>query len=325
MLFFLVFMKIDLSFLPKEFKERVRKIVPPEKQERVFSSFFKERPTTLRVNSLKIDEDRLALVFKEEGLSVQKYRSIPGAFILIGNSQLKHLTSLQSYREGYFYVQSLSSMLPPLALDPRPKESILDMAAAPGSKTTQMAAVMENAGSITALDSNQARIYKLLANLKTQGIENTTVTRTDARFFWRKHSEEFDRVLLDAPCTGDGRFSSKDKDSFADWSLEEIERKRFLQRSLIFSAVNCLRPGGVLVYSTCTLSPEENEGIIDFALEKFKDRLRVEELPLHLPNFCPPVVRFGDRSFHPMIKRAVRIYPDERFEGFFICRLRKVG
>lgn len=317
-------MGIDLSLLPKEFTERLRKIVPVEKQEQVFSSIFKKRPTTLRVNSLKIDEGRLERILKEEGLSFQKYRSIEGAFIVIGRTTDKELTALPAYKGGLFYVQSLSSMIPPLALDPQMDESILDLTAAPGSKTTQAAALMDNHGSITAVDSSQTRIYRLLANLKTQGVHNTTVIRADARFFWRKHTEEFDRVLLDAPCTSEGRFSSEDTNSFANWSLKEIERKRFLQRSLIFSAVNCLRPGGILVYSTCTLSPEENEGVIDFVLDKFKDRLQMEELPLHLPNFCPPVLRFGGRSFHPMIKRAVRIYPDARFEGFFICRLRKV-
>ena len=316
---------MDLSLLPVDFLNRLRTIIPKVYQEKVFFSFFRKRPTTLRVNSLKIDEERLEHIFKEEGLSVQKYRSIPGAFILIGNSQLKHLTALQSYRDGYFYVQSLSSMLPPLILDPNLGESILDMTAAPGSKTTQMAALMKNSGEITALDNNQVRIYKLLAILEGQGAKNTKVIRTDGRFYWRDHREAFDKVLLDAPCSGEGRINVEDKESFSNWSVKNVERMHFLQKSLIFSAVNCLRIGGALVYSTCTLSPEENEMVIEFALTKFKSHLVVEGIDFHLTNFSPAISSYKGIKFDPQIKKAVRIFPDDKFEGFFICKLRKIS
>lgn len=216
-------------------------------------------------------------------------------------------------------------MLPPLILDPRRGENVLDLTAAPGSKTTQMAALMNNSGRLVAGDSDQRRIYKLLANLKVQGVTNVEVKRSDSRFFWREHFEEFDRVLLDAPCTTEGSFLSAEPETFAHWSLKEVRKKSFLQRSLIFSAVNCLRPGGVLVYSTCTLAPEENEAVVDFALRKFKGRLAVETPALRLPNFSSALTRFGLETFNGGVGRAIRVFPDDKFEGFFICRLKKIA
>lgn len=316
---------IDLSLLPREFTEKLRKIVPPEKQAKVFSSFFHAKPTTLRANTLKISADRLSILLSEKGFKLQLFRSLPDSFILIGNKSLKELTATDLYKNGYFYVQSLSSMLPPLILDPKPGDTVLDLAAAPGSKTTQMAALTKNTGEITALDSNQVRIYKLLASLEGQGVKNTKVIRTDGRFYWRDHREAFNKVLLDAPCSGEGRINVEDKDSFSNWSVKNVERMHFLQRSLIFSAVNCLRIGGTLVYSTCTLSPEENEAVVDFALTKFKSHLAVDDIDFRLPNFSPPIVSYKGTKFNSQIKKAVRIFPDDKFEGFFICKLRKIN
>ena len=314
----------DLCLLPDDLLKRLKLIVPKVYQEVVFCSFFAQRPTTFRVNYLKTTTDDLEKTLKESGFNSQRSRSIPGAFLLVGQSNLRQLMELPAYKGGYFYLQSFSSMLPVFFLGPRPGEDVLDLTAAPGSKTTQMAALMGNQGAITALESNQVRFYKLLANLKTQGVQNTKAFRGDARFFWRDHREQFDKVLLDAPCSGEGRLHVQEPETFSHWSLKEVKRNHFLQKSLIFSAVNCLRSGGILVYSTCTLSPEENEVIIDFALEKFKGQLVVEEPPIHLPNFSPPLKSFAGVEFSEQISRSVRIFPDEKFEGFFICRLRKI-
>ena len=315
----------NLSWLPPDLRQRLKTIVPKVYQESVFSSFSLERPTTLRTNTLKTTTEDLQKTFKMGGINVQRYRPLPDAYTLIGKTTIRQLTSLDIYQKGYFYVQSLSSMLPPLFLEPQPGQEILDMTASPGSKTTQMAAIMKDTGSITALESNQVRVYKLLANLKIQGVENTKVVRTDARFFWRDHREKYDKVLLDAPCSGEGRIRFSDPSTYTHWSVKEVKRMHFLQRSLIFSALNCLRPGGLLVYSTCTLAPEENEAVIDFALTKFAGRLEIEDPPLTLPNFCPALRSFAGVEFNRSVQKAVRIYSDEKFEGFFICRIRKLG
>lgn len=310
--------------LPSEFIQRLRQIVPPVYQPSVFSSFAQTRPTSLRANTPKISDEELVAALSQRGIKVQRFRPIPHAFILIGSTDLKELIGVDLYRQGHFYVQSLSSMLPPIILDPQPGEKILDLTAAPGSKTTQMAAMMGNTGSIIALESSQRRLYKLLANLKIQGASHVQTVRADARFFWREHSDEFDRVLLDAPCSGEGRINLTDSESFQDWSLDEIKKRAAGQKSLIFSAVNCLRPGGVLVYSTCTLAPEENEAIVDFALKKFPGRLLVEGLGFPAENFRKPLLHFAQVKFDPQIQKAVRIFPDRKFEGFFIARLRKL-
>lgn len=203
---------------------------------------------------------------------------------------------------------------------------VLDMCAAPGSKTTQLAAVMQGNGEVVALDSSRQRLYMLKSNLEQHHVTNVFPQLGNGTHIWRKYGPMFDVVLLDAPCSGEGRFSTKDPNSYADWSVKKIERVASEQRRLMFAAVMCLKQDGLLVYSTCTFAPEENEAIVQFALEKFDGALEVCFIDLHkqLPDvFVPGVAAWNGASFTEDISRAVRVKPNETWEGFFVCVLRR--
>jgi 16S rRNA (cytosine1407-C5)-methyltransferase len=283
--------------LPKDFLKRLETIIPAEQLHLVLEAYSIARPTTLRVNTLKATVQDLAHIFDEHHIEYELSTVSPLAFII--RSDKRMLLELDAYKNGAFYVQSLSSMLPVIALDPKPDEKILDIAAAPGSKTTQMAALMNNTGQIVANDNSRIRGYKLQANLKTQGVANTTVVISPGQALWQQYPEYFDRALVDAPCSMEGTFTTTNPKTYEHWSVKAIKELVQRQKWLLRSAVSCTKPGGAIVYSTCTLEPEENERIIEWILKKEKGKLEL----------------VGD---------ATTIYPSGLMEGFFFAALKKL-
>ncbi|MFH1290261.1 MAG: RsmB/NOP family class I SAM-dependent RNA methyltransferase, partial [Nanoarchaeota archaeon] len=222
---------------------------------------------------------------------------------------------------GYYYIQEISSMLPPLALDPQPGELILDLFASPGSKTTQIAARMENKGTIIANDLKLGRIMILATNMERCGVTNTIVTRNDAISLASKLSKsnfpKFDRILLDVPCSGEGTLRSSPK-TFIQWNHKVVKKLSRQQKKFFSFAVKCLKKGGTLVYSTCTHAPEENEEVISFALENFPLKAETVHLPLKTR---PGITEWKDEEFHGNVCKACRIYPqDNDSEGFFVSK-----
>lgn len=278
--------------------------------------FFGSRPTTFRVNTLKAHS--LDLPFD---VDVVPWHD--NTFIL-RSGDLRSLTETGDYNNGKLYVQSLSSMLPPLILESKPGERIIDIAAAPGSKTTQIAAMMENRGTIVANDTSHVRRYRLVANLNMQGVTIATIEKEDGRSLWKKYPEHFDRALVDVPCSMEGRFNEQDPKTYQDWSLKKVKNLSHLQRWLLRSAISATKPGGIIVYSTCTLSPEENEEVIDWILAKEKGNIILEPVSLPHFHFDPPVLHWGTKNYDPSVRHTARVYPSELMEGFFIAKIRKV-
>jgi 16S rRNA (cytosine1407-C5)-methyltransferase len=208
-------------------------------------------------------------------------------------------------------------MVPALVLGPRPGERILDIAAAPGSKTTQMAALMENRGAILANDVDPLRAQRLAYNLRLQGCGIVDVRVGRGEKLGEELPEGFDRVLVDVPCSGEGRFVVFEPGTSRSWSTKTVAECVRLQRRLLASGTGALKRGGVLVYSTCTLNLDENERIVQWALDTLP--LEVEKMPLAIPGTYAGMARGLD----PRISRALRIFPDAQKEGFFVCRLRK--
>lgn len=214
-------------------------------------------------------------------------------------------------------------MIPPLVLSPQPEEIILDMAASPGSKTTELATLMHNTGIIIANDKSPKRLFKLLENLKTQGVTNTKTSAIPGEFLWKKYPEYFDGVLLDAPCSMEGRFTTNDPNSYKDWSPRKIKELSNLQKWMLRSAISCTKIGGTIVYSTCAMSPEENEEVIDWLLKKMGDAITIEELSLeHLPK-NPGLTQWGKKQYNPALAKTLRIYPSTLMEGFFVAKIKK--
>lgn len=307
--------------LPVEFVERLYRHFPESQAGRILAGMRKPRPTTLRVNTLKTDVLSLLAELREANVKVERVPWFPEALV-VKNVREAALEALPGYEQGRFYLQSLSSMLPPLVLEPRPGERVLDMAAAPGSKTTQMAAMMQNQGYILANDASAVRAERLRFNLARQGVAIAEVSVEDGRRLGDRLGPSFDRVLLDAPCSGEGRFIAGDPRTYRHWSERLVRRMVPLQRRLLLSALRAVKPGGVVVYSTCTLNPQENEGVVDWALKRFGEAVEVLPIALDVPGRWPGLTEADGTTFHPTLRHAVRIPPSETMEGFFLCKLR---
>ena len=221
---------------------------------------------------------------------------------------------------GYIYVQEASSMIPPVVLDPKPGEVVLDIAASPGSKTTQMAAMMRNKGIIVANDIKPDRMKSLVMNLQKCGVQNVVTTMQEGRKF---SGYQFDKVLVDAPCSGTGTIKKSLK-TINIWNPSMIKRLSFIQKKLLITGFENLKPGGVLVYSTCSVEPEENEGVVDYLLEK-EPSATVEKIKLQVKR-SEPFLSFDSENYSEHVKNCLRIWPQENnTEGFFIAKVRKMS
>jgi 16S rRNA (cytosine1407-C5)-methyltransferase len=259
-----------------------------------------------------------------EGFGLTRIPWSSGVFS-IDPDQRRQLTDSAAFSEGRIYIQGLSSMLAPLVLDPRPGETVLDLAAAPGGKTLQMAAMMENRGRISAVESVRGRFFRLKANLERHGATLVRGYLMDGRAVGAKVPERFDRVLLDAPCSSEARFTTRDKASWAHWSLKKVKESARKQKRLLDSAIRSLKPGGTLLYCTCSFAPEENEMILDGQLRRYQGQLSIEPLELPLDNIQHGLVEWRGKTLNEDLVGAVRILPTSEMDGFFLCRLRKAG
>ena len=277
-------------------------------------------PNSIRINTLKVERDELIGRLESQGFRLKPLDFYDAAFRVehepfpIGKT-LEHFL-------GHFYVQELASMIPPLVLEPKPGEKVLDIAAAPGSKTTQMAQMMENTGVIVANDVNIDRIRALSHNIDRLGVLNTIITEFDGYKFGFLTPNIFDKVLIDAPCSALGTLH-RSPEVARWWSWGRVGMLVRTQRALILAGYQALKPGGVMVYSTCTLVPEENEGTVDFLLSRHPE---AEVLPFQDFGFKmdEALVGWRRKTYDPKVKAARRLYPHRnKTEGFFIAKIRK--
>jgi len=317
-------MRSEVQRLPAEFLERLRKIIPPQKWDEVANTFTEAKPTTFRVNTLKARPEEVREKLEHQGFHLEKVSWYPVAFILRGG-RLRELQETEIYQKGGIYVQSLSSMLPPLVLNPQPGERILDLTAAPGSKTTQMACLMKGEGEIVANDNSQIRFFKLKANVKLQDASNVKLSLKHGELFGRDLPESFDRILLDAPCSAEGRFLVGEPASYKYWKPAKIKEMARKQKNLLISAFRALKPGGTLVYSTCTFAPEENEGVLEWFLEKTDGQVTFEKITLAISNQMSGLSRWEGKDFPPAVRQSIRIIPTPLMESFYVVRIRKSG
>lgn len=275
---------------------------------------------SIRVNTLKIDVDECVKRLSEDWNLEPVLWCKDGFFIEHKKGRLDVGNTLE-HALGYYYVQEAASMIPPVVLDPQPGDVVLDMAAAPGSKSSQMAQYMKNQGLLIANDVKGARLASLGINLQRCGVRNALVTLMQGQHF-AKSGIQFDRVLLDAPCSGVGTIRKSPK-TIRMWNPDMVKRLAALQKKLIMTAWGVLKPGGTLVYSTCSLEPEENEAVVSHLLDKVDDAAMLEvDLPLKRGN---PVLEFNGKSFNREVHNCLRLWPqDNDTEGFFVAGIRKV-
>lgn len=309
--------------LPVKFLEKLSTFTDKKTREEILKSMCHRHPPTFRANTLKITPDKLKRELEGLGIEIERVPWHQDAFIL-KNVPQKVLTETDLYKNGYFYVQSLSSMIPPLVLNPQQNERVLDLTAAPGSKTTQIAAMMHNTGEIVANDKSRIRMYKLEANLKIQGVTNVKTTYLPGEFLWKRYPEYFDKTLVDVPCSMEGRFWVEDPKTYQDWTPGKIRMLSDMQKWILRSAISATIPGGTIVYSTCTLSPEENEGVIDWILKKEKDAIELEHIEIPNLKTFPGITHVGNKIYDKNIEKTVRIFPTDTMEGFFVAKIQKL-
>lgn len=264
---------------------------------------------SLRVNTLKTS-------IKEIKSRFQDLEQVPwckdGFFInkrSVGNT-IEHFL-------GYIYLQGAASMIPPIVLDPKPGDIVLDMCASPGSKTSQMAAMMKNEGIIIANDNKIDRLKPLTLNLQRCGVANTIITRMEGR--WIK--DKFDKILLDAPCSGIGTIRKSYK-TIGMWNPNTIKKMAGVQRQLADVAFNALKENGTMVYSTCTLEPDEDEAVVNYLLEKYPNA-KLEKFSIDLKR-GKLSEEFEGKQFLPEIKHCLKLWPqDNDTEGFFVSKISK--
>ena len=292
-----------------------------EEKKLVFEQIGRKLPHHIRFNPLKGPIEPQTELFREQGFQFQQTDEHPNVYRI--EYQPYPIGKSLSHFLGHFYVQDIASMVPAMVLDPQPGDWVLDMSAAPGSKTTLMGALMNNRGVILANDIVPKRLIALGNNLDRMGICNTTVYRWRGEQLGNVFFEKYDRVLLDPACSGLGTLH-KNPEVIGWWKPEHCERLAGQQRSLLVSAVKALRPGGRLVYSTCTVAPQENEANVNFLLNEFP--MEIEEIRLDGLRTWPGLTQYNGENYHPDIAKTVRFYPVDRVtEGFYVACLRKTG
>ncbi len=281
-----------------------------------------ERRSSLRINPLA---GRPVAAILEDLQALTALEPVPwcaDAFHILGDKRA--ITESAPHARGEVYVMNASSLVPGLALDPRPGQDILDVCSAPGGKAAHIAALSGNQARLTVNDGIKGRIKKLLEVIELLNIKTVDVTNHPGQYLDKFVAADFDRILLDAQCSGEGMADLGRSDALKFWSPERIEQMSRLQQRMLVAAFKRLRRGGFLVYSTCTIAPEENEAPIDHLLRHHPDA-RVEPIDLAIPEAMPGLARWEGRDYHPDLRHAVRVVPSTFMESFFVCRIRKSG
>lgn len=302
----------EIQFKP-EFKEKYSQLTDWDAFREYSLSWLRK---SIRINTLKTSVDHVKAALEHKWTLTQVPWCREGFWI---QGERRDFGNIPEHMLGYFYIQEAASMIPPLVLDPQPGELVLDMCAAPGSKTTQISQYMENEGILLANDIQSKRLAALGVNTQRCGCLNVVMTQMKGHQFKDLNA---DRILVDAPCSGTGTIRKSLK-TIDMWNPTLCKKLAGQQRQLLRTAVENTRPGGVIVYSTCTLEPEENEAVVSWALENLDVEIEKVELPGLKRSAA--VTEWDGEQYHEDVKECIRIYPqDNDTEGFFVARLRKV-
>ena len=278
-----------------------------------------EQPLTpsIRANTLKIEPVRVKNRLEEKGFELNPIEHVHSGFKVV-TSPL-NLGSLHEYLQGYYYLQNVASMIPPVILNPSHKDIVVDMCAAPGSKSTHLAQIMKNEGKLLLIEKNIKRIPALEMNLRRMGVTNAIILNEDAIELPRLKIHA-DKILLDAPCTGEGLII-EDPSRKKSKSLKDMNKMASIQKKLLKAGLDALKPGGQLLYSTCSIAPEENELVLNQVLQ---DATNCSITTIPFQYGVPGLTRAYGEDLMEDLKHSQRIYPHlHRTIGFFLCLIKK--
>jgi len=306
------------SFMRDELRDYLAR-VPGLEYDLLIDSWSKPLPEGFRVNTLKLPEEYILERLRKKNIL---FRKIPWArYGYVLDKEFELSTTIE-HMLGLIYLQGPVSMASVEALDPKPGEIILDMCAAPGSKSTQISQILQGRGVLIANDPVIDRCKALSSNLQRLGVYNVVVTTLDGRAFPKIVGEFFDRVLVDAPCSSLG-IVSKDWSVVRSWSIHNVIRLSRLQSQLLRAAFDCLKLGGALVYSTCTLTVEENELVVHNLLRS-RSNAYIEEVKLNGLRYGEGLTEWNNMKLSDELSKSLRIYPyHNNAEGFYIVKIRK--
>ena len=307
---------------PQKFIERVKEMLPADQVEAFLERSTEPLPKTVRLRpECDVPQDWI----------LKPVAEMPEAFFIDREDRTKALGKTREHFSGEMYVATLSSLLTAKMLAPEPGEKVLDVCAAPGSKTTFLADQMNHKGVLIANELSASRSKKLAANLDRLGCTNTVITQIDGTYMDTFFDQEFDKILLDAPCSSEGA-GRKQSDFFEKfWSERKIYEAAKVQKKLIVSAFKMLRPDGEMIYSTCTTAPEENESVVQHLIETFGENVEIMPIDLGSVPHGTGLKTFFEQKFDTRItKHSRRLWPhlhNEKWdsESFFICRICKKG
>ena len=277
---------------------------------KILKGYMEKRVVTLRVNTLKSTVDKICEQLTNNNIEYEKVSWSDTALVFPNNTE-QDIQNLDIYENGEIYLQSLSSMLPPIVMDPKEGTDILDMTAAPGGKTTQIAAISNNNANITACEMNNIRIEKLKYNIEKQGATSVSILQADSRTLSDYFA--FDQILLDAPCSGSGTIDLNNERTYKNFTEKLVEKSTNSQITLLKKALKILKPGLEMIYSTCSILKEENEDIVNKVLKQCNAEIvpieieGIENIPV-LPTKIPG---------------TLCVCPNKYYEGFFVAKIRK--
>jgi NOL1/NOP2/sun family putative RNA methylase len=305
-----------------QFLKRVERIydVSPGEAEDLVSL---EHASCLRINRLSgKPPERILEEIRASGIEIEPVPWCEDAYYL--RSAKRDVSESALFQEGHVYIQNASSLIPPLVLDPHPGDAILDICAAPGGKAAHIASIVENQCDLWVNDAIKPRAEKMRGILDTFHVQYGHLTGYPGQYLTKYIDQSFDRILLDAQCSGEGMLNLQHPRALRFWSPQRITKFSHLQKKMLVAAFKLLKPGGELVYSTCTLAPEENEETVNHLLKHYPDAT-VEPIELDIPNAIPGLTSWDQKSYDPRLEQALRVVPSEAMEAFFVCRIAKAG
>ncbi|MCD5385056.1 RsmB/NOP family class I SAM-dependent RNA methyltransferase [Candidatus Gracilibacteria bacterium] len=319
--------------LPKELIDRLNEIYTKNELEIIKKGFeIKKRKPTFRINTLKTNTKEVLDILKEKKLEVEKINFLKNGYKLINGNE-KDLWDLDIYKNGKIYIQSISSQIPIDFLDLEDFNKVLDITAAPGGKTSQASALLKNTGEVIANDNNSIRIDKLNYTISKQGCKNVKIIKTDARKIYEKYLADdgesnkydnyFNHIIADLPCSSEGKINLNSEKSYGYWNLGVIKRNFKLQKEILKSIIPMLKRGGTLMYSTCTLAPEENEAVVHMILSLYPE-LEIQDININYKYIKKGLKGFGKHVYRRDVQKSIRILPNEESEGFFIAKFKKI-